>query len=347
VSGARRIGVRARERAQRAAGHLAVSAPRRLLASALALALLACSGGEESVSTTAEAGPPAAPHGAVMIEPPELFVGDLVTVDVTIVTPPDHRVRPVELAETVPALWLLDAERLPVRRAGGRWTHVTRVRARVRDVPGRYAWPAQPVEILGPDGEVERLTLEPRAFTVASTSDALPDRLEPFGLRTPGGATGRGGLAHALLGAALTLLALAAGLGARRWRARVRARRAAAPADLAPAWETAGAELDAALASVGDDPRAAADRAALALRRYVHRRTGRPVESLTTEEIAAQRAPGRLRSRWPELVALLTRLDALRFPGDLDHAEGATALRAALEDARCFVRDSIPPRELR
>jgi hypothetical protein len=257
-------------------------------------------------------------------------------------------VRPVELPDAIPPLWLLDAERLPVRREGGRWTHVTRVRARVREAPGHYEWPAQTLEVETPRGDLRRVALEARPFTVASVSDALPDRLEPFGLRAPGDrAPGGGGLGHVLLGAALTLLAGAGLAGARRLRDRRRARARAAPADATPAWVAADAELAAALERVAADPRAAADAAALALRRYVRRRANRAVETLTTEEIAAQRPPGRLRSRWAEWLALLRRLDTLRFPGDLDRAEGRDALRETLEDARRFVADSIPPRELR
>jgi hypothetical protein len=324
------VSARARRRAARAAG------------TALLLAVACGDAGEAPAP-----GPPASLHGAIVIEPPMLRVGDLVTVDLAVVTPPDHRVRPVELTETIPPLWLLDAERLPVRRAGGRWTHVTRVRARVREAPGEYAWPAQTLEVETPDGEVRTVALEARPFIVTSVSDALPDRLEPFGLRAPGATARGGGLGHVLLGSALTLLALAGLVGARRLRARRRAR-ADQPRDAAtPAWVSADAELEAALGRIEADPRAAADAAALALRRYVHRRANRPVETLTTEEIAAQRPPGRLRSRWPEWLALLRRLDALRFPGGLDRAEGREALREALEDARRFVADSVPPRELR
>jgi len=152
--------------------------------SAIALALVAlvsCRGEPEPAP-----GPPAAIHGAVVIEPSELGVGDLVTVDLVVVTPPDHRVRPIEVSEPSDALWLLDAEALPVRRAGERWTHVTRVRARVKQAPGEYAWPAQTVEVEGPDGDVERVALEARRFTVGSIAAAMPDRLEPFSLRAPG-----------------------------------------------------------------------------------------------------------------------------------------------------------------
>jgi len=313
------------------------------LAFVAALTGLACGAEHE-----APPGPPTAPHGTVVIEPNELRVGDLLWIDVTVVTPPDHRVRPIDLADPGEALWLLDAEPLPVRRDGERWTHVTRVRARVKQAPGEYAWPAQTVEVESPDGKLVRLELEAREFRVGSVAASLPDRLEPFGLRTPAPAGSRpSGLSAALLGSAATLLALAGWWLARRRRAARRGRRAAPAPDAAPAWVCAHAELEAALTGLEADPDAAADRAARALRRYVQRRTRRPVESLTTEEIAAQRPPGRLRSGWPRLVELLRRLDALRFPGGLAREEGRAALRDLLEDARRFVSDSIPPRELR
>jgi hypothetical protein len=307
----------------------------------LALASFAC-GGEPEPS-----GPPVAIHGAIVIEPSELVVGDLVTVDLVVVTPPDHRVRPIDVSESSDALWLLDAETLPVRRTGERWAHVTRVRARVKALPGEYVWPDQAVEVEGPDGDVETLTLEAHPFTVSSVAASMPDRREPFGLRAPDRETGGlGRLGAALLGSVATLLVLGAGALARRARAARRAHAEAEPADATPAWVAADAELTAALAQVEGEPDAAADRAALALRRYVHRRARRPLETRTTEEIAAQRPPGRLRSRWPELVELLRRLDALRFPGDLAREGGRAALRDTLDDARRFVSDSIPPREL-
>jgi len=310
---------------------------------AVAFALGAC--GEEPAPAP---GPPAAPHGAVVLEPGELAVGDLLTVEILVVTPADHGVRPVQLPEQIPPLWLLDAERLPVRREGERWIHGTRVRARVREAPGDYAWPPLRAEVETPAGALLEVELAGRPFTVVSVAGEHPGQHGPFGLRMPEAPAAPGGFwVPALLGSATTLLALG-GLGlARRRRARARARAREPAPDPTPPWVAAGRALDAALARVESDPRAAGDEAAMALRRYVHRRADRPVESLTTEEIAAQRAPGRLRSRWPELVALLRRLDALRFPGDLDRSEGRAALRAALEDARAFVASSAPPRELR
>ena len=305
-------------------------------------ALLACSG-EETPQTP---GPPAAIHGAVVIEPNDLRVGDLLTLEITVVTPPGHRVRPVELSETIAPLWLLDAEALPVQRSVERWTHTTRVRARVRQAPGRYNWPEQEITVESPEGKTKPLVLAAREFRVASVSDAVPDRLEPFGLRVPEPVEGGGGgLGHGLLGSAATLLLLGAIHGARRWRSRQRIPRAAP--DSTPPWTVADRELEAALARAVEDPHGAADGAAQTLRRYVHRRANRPIETLTTEEIACQRPPGRLRSRWPDLVDLLRRLDSLRFPGDLDGEAGRASLRDCLADARQFVSDSIPPRELR
>ncbi|MBW2444428.1 MAG: hypothetical protein JRG83_00740 [Deltaproteobacteria bacterium] len=310
--------------------------------SALALAVMACSAEDEP-----GAPPPAAVHGAVVLEPGTLAVGDLVNVEITVVTPAGHRVRPVDFPESLPPLWLLDAEAFPVERDGERWTHVTRVRARVKEAPGEYEWPTQTVEVESPDGEVRPLVLEARAFTVASVADGMPERLEPYGLRAAAAEPGKGGrLVGALLGSAATLLLLGAVSVGRRVRA-TRGRAGGPPPDTTPSWIVADEEIARALEGLDEDPDGAADLAALALRRYVHRRANRPIETLTTEEIAAQRPPGRLRSRWPDLVALLRRLDALRFPGDLAHAEGRAALRTTLEDARRFVADSIPPRELR
>jgi len=194
---------------------------------------------------------------------------------------------------------------------------------------------------------VSELALPAQPFTVASVSERMPDRLEPFGLRAPE-PTRRGGfLAPALAGSLATLLALAGVSAWRRGRERRRARgRSEAPDDAQP-WTSADAELAAALARLDDDAHAAADATAMALRRYASRRALRPVEALTTEELAAQAPPGRLRSRWPALLDLLRRLDALRFPGGLERAESRSALRELIGEARAFVSDSIPPRELR
>lgn len=308
-----------------------------------AAALLAC--GEAPPSP----GPPAAPHGSVVLEPATLHVGDLVNVEIAVVTPPDHRVLPIDLSAAVPPLWLLDADRLPVRRDGERWVHVTRVRARVREAPGEYEWPSQRVSVETPEGERLALDLEGRPFVVTSASDALPDRVTPFGLRVPERLQGGGTLptwAAALMGALGTLGALGARRLVRRRRAARRAARAPTT-DGTPPWTRADEALRRALDELADDPRAAASAAAAALRRYVSERSGRSLESLTSEEIAARRPPGRLRSRWPEWVALLRRLDALRFPGRLDHEPEREALRAWLGDARAFVASSTPPRERR
>jgi len=314
----------------------------RRLAVPLGLAVLACGPGDEPAP-----GPPAAIHGAVILEPSTLGVGDLVTVEITVVTPPEHRVRPIELPERIPPLWLLDAERLPIERHGERWTHVTRIRARVQEAPGDYVWPAQTVAIEAPEGAAQTLVLEAQPFTVASVSAEWPGRQEPFGLRAPAAPARGGVIGPALLGSAATLLLLGGLRLVRRLRRREPRRGPAAAGEVEPAWTAADAALGAALSQLDSDPRAAADDAAFALRRYVHRRVQRPIESLTTEEIAAQRAPGRLRSRWPELIDLLRRLDGVRFPGGLDRPEERETLRATLEDARRFVSDSTPPRELR
>ena len=290
--------------------------------------------------------PPSATHGAVVFEPPALRVGELVKIDVVVVTAPDHHVPPIEFPKEIPPLWLLDAERRPVQRDGGRWTHTTQVRARVRDVPGEYEWPAREIAVEGPGGETSTLRLEARPFVVVSASDALPDQLVPFGLRDAPESAPRGRLpawGSAAAGSLATLIALAGWRFLRRRRAR--AAGAGEAEDTTPAWERAEQELRRALAEAEADPREAADAAALALRRYAAIRSARPLESLTTEEIAARRPPGRLLSHWPEFVALLRRLDALRFPGGVDEPASREALRAWFQDALAFVARSVRPRE--
>jgi hypothetical protein len=57
----------------------------------------------------------------------------------------------------------------------------------------------------------------------------------------------------------------------------------------------------------------AADRGAVALRRYMAGRFGADAVTRTTEELAAATPPFGAQSRWPRFVSLLEDLDGIRF----------------------------------
>jgi hypothetical protein len=319
-----------------------------LVALAAALAL-ACSRGAPPAPGPAA---PPAPQAAVVIEPPALRVGDVATVEVAVVTPPGHALRPLAPpdAAALGPLWLLDAEALPVEKQGQRWTHRTRLRVRAREV-GTGTWPALALELVGPEGARTRLETEPRPFEVVSVLPSFPDRVAPFPLRRPErGAPGLSPLAAAAGGAGAALAAVAAVALARRTRRRAAARAALAADAVARAaaapWQEALAELAGAADAADTDWRGAADRCSGTLRRYAARRWGFAIECLTTEELATLTPPFALALRWPAALAWLRELDALRFrPLAADGA--ALRVRRLAEDARRWVGDTIPPEAAR
>jgi len=308
-------------------------------AAALCGLLAAGCGADESIPR------PAAPlslRGGVVIEPPELAIGETATVEIAVVTPPDHRVEPPETPENVEGLWILAAEQLPPSREAGRWIHRARFLVRAR-ATGELVWPAQTVVVETPRGERVEVALAERPLHVIEVSREFPGRSQPFGLREPR-EPGRslGFLLPAALGATLALAAFALVGLVRRTR---NARRAAELVQETPAAGGPAPEADAALAAAGAaveaDPVAAADAASAALRRYVAQRTRIPADVSTTEEIAELPTPFLLARRWPELLRLLRALDAARFrPGALTDAANRDALRAELRAARALVNDA-------
>jgi len=317
----------------------------RRRAAALGFAVL---GGLAIACGAGDAAPrPAAPlsiRGGVVIEPPELTIGDTARVEIAVVTPPDHRLEPPATPEAAPGLWILAAELLPTEREAGRWVHRARFLVRARET-GEFAWPAQTVWVEAPKGERISVSLAERPLRVVSVSREFPDRIEPFswrGPREPGRA--RDFLLPAAFGAAAALAALALAALVRRAR---RAGRESEPgpvaaAPVSPAREAEEA-LEAAAARIDDDPVAAADAASAALRLFVLRHTGAPAHVSTTEELRAMAPPFLLARRWPELLGLLASLDAARFrAGALATASGREALRAELLSAEALVADTGP-----
>ncbi len=306
---------------------------RLLLAGVL---LAGCGGGEES---------PGAPTGTrvlVVAEPPRLRVGDVGQLEVVVITPPDHGVRPLEPPRAVAGLWVLDAERLPVEREPARWIHRTRLRVRPHQL-GTLRWPAGQVEIEAPDGSIEARAWEPLELEVVSVRPEHPDQLTAYGVRpAPPEPTRIGGLAAAAAGAALAL----AGVGLVGWARRRRRQAtdsAVAPGD--PPWVEAHRELTRARGALAQDPREAAHGTARVLRRYAAARFGADSVARTAEELGAAPAPFAVTTRWPGFVALVRELDDLRFrPECLEAARPALRARveSLLESAERFVAETTP-----
>lgn|GEM_PF-1582616 len=328
-----RLRALARAARVRAALSVALAAPARA-ALLLALALAASCGGDD-VPPAPPPAPPATIQGGVVVEPPEVVLGQTATVEIAVVTPPEHRVPPVAAPESVPGLWILSADTPPVRREPGRLVHRTRFLVRARET-GEHAWPAQTVEVETPSGRRVPLALAARPLHVVSALREFPDRTTPFGFREPSEpGRVRGFLLPAAFGAAVALAAVALAGYARRARDADVAP-AAAPgvsAAAAPA-RAAEAALRAAIARGAADPLGAADAASAALREFVERATGLPTRCATTEELAAQPAPALLRRRWPAWLALFAELDGWRFRASGLAAPAARdALAARLQGA--------------
>ncbi len=291
-------------------------------------------------------GAPPSPQASWVLEPPRIRVGDVAALELVVVTPPDHRVRPVAPPADVKGFWLLGSEALPVEREPTRWVHRTRLRIRAREL-GVFLWPAVQVEIDGPDGAHAVLDVPGHTLEVTSVLPDHAGRSTPFGLRSPG-ALGRGGspLRAALVGAALALSAVGLVVLVRRERARRReladAAAGAGPTPDRAAFDEAIAAL--AVAANDADVRRAADRAARALKRYAALRFGAATFAATTPELRAESPPFAMRSRWPSFVSLLEALDARRFPPDPEAA--SAELRARIEESVAFVRESAPDERL-
>ncbi len=298
-----------------------------------------------------DAGAPALPRAALLLEPPRIGIGEVATLEIAVVTPPGHALRPLAMPSSPAGIWILGVESLPVEQQAARWLHRTRVRVRAREV-GVTTWPGGVAEVEAPDGTLTSVAIAPLAIEVVSVAPDFPERSLPFGAREPrerDEARGRL-LPGVALGGALALagVAVARRLGRRRAR---RASGAAPPArDLAdfPAWDEAREALARARALAPGDPFAAGDAAARALRRYASRRFGVPAEARTSEELAAAPPPFAATTRWPILVSALRELDAHRFRARDDpeaHAALARGVPAALDAALRFVEETRPPGE--
>lgn len=318
------------------------------LSALAALALAGCGEAGVSGSVAPEA------RAALVLEPPEIGIGSVATVELVVVTPPGWAVRPYAPPEELPGVWLLSAETLPVERHATRWRHRTRVRVRARDV-GLFEWPSGEVEIEGPGGAVRAVAFDAVAIEVASIRPEIPDRETPFGAvpPRPRPRVHAGALAAAAaLGAALALgIAALVRLarGPRDAPARGQARSSGPGGQGSGSAEsTFGAaqrRLRAAREACEGEPLRAAGAAARALRRYATDRYGEPARASTTEEIESRPPPFVATSRWPALVSILRELDELRFPAPPDSRasdETARLVRELIARAEEFVVETTP-----
>jgi len=302
----------------------------------LGCAVAACEGTEPAGDSVPV---PTSLRGAVIIEPPHLTVGDVATVEITLVTPPHHSVRPVRPPREVDGFWLLDSETLPVTRNPSRWVHRTQMRARARE-PGEFTWPALRVEVETPEQEVVEILLDARPLEVTSVGDRFPRRAEPFPLRRARASQGGEFLMPLAGGVALTLGAFALLALTRRLR-RPRGRvpeRTARDAHASPGWRAAQATIETALETSSESPRRAADAASAALRHFFSQRFAISARTLTTEELAASKPPLGAEKHWPILLEILETLDAIRFRSDVQGAD----LRDTLERASQLVATAAP-----
>jgi hypothetical protein len=325
-----------------------LKAARARLAAALAVCSFGAACGEAAPPATVAA--PVTPRATAVLEPPRIRIGERTALEVAVITPPGHRSPPFEPVDAVPELEMLGTEALPVVKEASRWIHRTRVHLRARDV-GRFAWPGGSVAVTAPDGATSRLAVAPIAIEVVSVLPEFPDRMAPFGARAAPPA--RGGAQVALPAAAAGALLTLAAVGL---VALVQRRTAALPgaevepaAGAAPSWTVARGDLELARNALPADPGAAADAAAVALRRFMARRFGAVAEARTTEELELQAPPFAATSRWPVFVSLLRDLDALRFPARRPGARAhfTAEVESALSRAEAFVEESTPPERLR
>jgi hypothetical protein len=292
---------------------------------------------------------PARSRITALLEPPTLGIGQVAQLEVTVVTPPEHLPQNYQPPDEVPGFWILASETLAPEIDANRRIHRTRFRIRARET-GSFHWPGGSVEVEVPDAESEVLILEPLPLEVTSVFPNYPDRVAPFGLPEPlkrEPASGRLFWAGAAVGVSSTMASLGLVWLARRRRRTVDA----APPPIAPAdppWEAALHALQAARLEIDEHPFNACQAIAGTLRRYMAQRYGADVNPRTTEELERAMPPFAATSRWPGFVAILRRLDALRF--EPDGGDSASARSRSLEvwlESERFVRETIPHESLR
>jgi len=306
---------------------------RRFAALAAALLATACS--------EPPAAAPVEPRAAWLLDPPQVRVGEVATLERLVVTPPGWTVAPWQPREAPAGFWLLDAEAPPPERLASRWIHRTKLRIRAREL-GRFEWPAGTAEVEAPGGVKRQLALDAHPLEVVSVLSDAPGQFTPLGVRPLPEAGARSLLAAAAAGAIGSFAALAIALRvARRRRASAGKPREEAAGE--PPETRARAALGRARETLVADPRAAADAASTALRHFLAERYGVPAPARTSEELAALTPPFALTTRWLGVVALLRSLDAERFAPPAKPPDGSERLAPLLDEAEAFVMHSLPP----
>ena len=312
---------------------------------ALSLGSAACNESAPTVQYVA----PAHPRATLVMEPPQLRIGQVATLELVVVTPPEHSVRPVAAPTDVPGLWILAAEAQPVSKESTRWIHRTALRVRARSL-GAFTFPAMSVEVEAPDGGVAALAVDALPIEVVSILPEIPDRITPYGprrfpptqMRTPIWGSAAAGAIGAL--AIVGLVALA-----RRQRRLGSETVGAAPGPpVTASWVLGKQDIQSARDRSTSHPFEAAAAASLAMRRYMTRRYPCSVTGLTTQELVETTPPFAATSRWPVFVNLLERLDRFRFlpPDDPGVRERLTESMCALLDAcDAFIENSTPPED--
>ena len=304
---------------------------------AIAAAALACSQGEAP-----RYGAPAQERAALVLEPPQVALGDVADVVLTVVTHPGASIAPPEAPAALPGFQLVEREMQDPVQEPSRWLHRVRIRIRAIDV-GQFEFPGG--EVTGETAEGAALAVPYAALPleVVSSLGEGPERRVPFGLRRlPAARVGGAGAALAFgTGVVVALGGVGVVALARRRRAERRALRAPEVPGT-PAWEIARAALDEAEAEQGADPRATLDAASRALRRYTAARYAADVPPRSVEELRSAAPPFLMTTRWSGFVDLLAALDAARFR---PHADVERAARASelLLAARAFVDETTPP----
>jgi hypothetical protein len=284
---------------------------------AIGLALLAGLAPGDGASAPADAGP----RAALIVDDAPLAVGVVGEVVVAVRTPIGHRVLPIAPPPLAGAE--IVGTSVEVREhPGGGWLHRTHLRLRPLE-DGPLRWPAIEIDVAAPDGERERLALPERVLEVGSVMRPAEDDRPPFGLVAPEHeATAT---AEPLVFAAGAALGAGGALACSALVARRRRRRAAPAPEpggtdeatpMARGDETpAGVDpLACARAALDRDPRRAAGLAAAALRRLVSDRCRVDLRAATTEELREARPAAAPPELFDELVHLIERHDASRFP---------------------------------
>lgn len=283
---------------------------------------------------------------SAILEPPSMGLGDVARLEVSVVTPPGHRPQPYQPPTEVPGFWILETEALPAQTSLNRRIQRTQFRIRAREV-GSFRWPGASVEVEAPDGSVNTLLLEPLPLEVTSVLPSYPDRMAPFGLPPP--LVRPSGDRHLFwAGAGVGATGVLAGLGL-VWLARRQRRIVDPPVSFDdPPWVAALEALEVAGLQIEEDPLGACQAIAAALRVYVAARYRADVNPRTTEELECATPPFAATSRWPTFVAILRRLDGLRFtPADAPTAFLRRGAREACSESDRFVRETTPHESLR